>query len=306
MKRLFILLLILAASVWIGLQISNNPGYFIIVNKYWTLKTPLWFATFIFILSLILFHYFMRCISGIAGLPQRWKFWLKKRRERYAENEINQHLLASLCERSTSLDTCLASLAQIEKKKLLANAQIQLIKEKCYAGKIQEFANTGNLHKLDFFWKNLSKAWRKKPLLLTAYVKGLIQLGQNKKAETLIRYTVNKTWDSNLIYLYGLIAEEDKSTKYLSRAEHWLKHYPYDANLLLTLGRLCIRHQLWGKARSYLTTSLSEKVQTETYKILGELLEQLNEKEAALQYYKKALLLKNDNSPPFFPYRRMD
>ena len=42
-----------------------------------------------------------------------------------------------------------------------------------------------------------------------------------------------------------------------AKAEKWLKRHPEDAQLLMTLGRLCREQQLWGKAESYLEAALA-------------------------------------------------
>jgi HemY protein len=77
----------------------------------------------------------------------------------------------------------------------------------------------------------------------------------------------------------------------LQQAEHWLKGRENNANLLLALGRLAIRCELWGKARSYLQASLGSHELAETYRELGQLLDKLNEPELAADCYRKGLLL---------------
>jgi HemY protein len=58
------------------------------------------------------------------------------------------------------------------------------------------------------------------------------------------------------------------------------------------LGRLCLYNQLWGKARSYLQTSIAILPAPETYMELGKLHEQLGSTEAALEWYRQGLILK--------------
>jgi HemY protein len=63
-----------------------------------------------------------------------------------------------------------------------------------------------------------------------------------------------------------------------------------DANLLLTCARLAIRAELYGKARSYLETSLNSRPRLETYQILASLAEQLGERDRAYDTLNKALV----------------
>ncbi|MDO5687676.1 MAG: heme biosynthesis HemY N-terminal domain-containing protein [Neisseria sp.] len=50
---------------------------------------------------------------------------------------------------------------------------------------------------------------------------------------------------------------EKEQGKTLEEAEGWLKNTPRDADLLLLLGQLAQRKQLWGKAQGYLEAALS-------------------------------------------------
>ena len=67
--------------------------------------------------------------------------------------------------------------------------------------------------------------------------------------------------------------------------------------LLLAAGRSCIRNELWGKARSYLESSLAIRPTPEAYHELGQLMLQLGEKEAATSAFAKGLTLSNLGAP---------
>jgi HemY protein len=111
-------------------------------------------------------------------------------------------------------------------------------------------------------------------------------------AEQVVRDTLKRHWDKQLVYLYGLIKSGDPD-KQLASAEHWLKSQDKqnDAVLLLTLGRLCKRNKLWGKARAYLDASIGIQARSDSYKELGELMEQLEEPDKAASYFRQGLLL---------------
>jgi HemY protein len=51
-----------------------------------------------------------------------------------------------------------------------------------------------------------------------------------------------------------------------------------------------MRCQLWGKAKSYLETSLKLTPFTETYAEYGKLMEQLGDQRAAMQSYREGIL----------------
>lgn len=69
----------------------------------------------------------------------------------------------------------------------------------------------------------------------------------------------------------------------------WLKMYGQQPELLLTLGRLCMRVQLWGKARDYFEKCLALGPDAEASLEYGKLLEQLDEPNAAMQKYRDGL-----------------
>ena len=65
--------------------------------------------------------------------------------------------------------------------------------------------------------------------------------------------------------------------------ERWLKDRGEDPDLLLAAARLCLRNELWGKARSYLETVISLRPTPEAYREYGALLTQLGEADAAAE-----------------------
>jgi len=101
-----------------------------------------------------------------------------------------------------------------------------------------------------------------------------------------LRNTLKKSWDHKLVEKYSMITDVD-ANKRLAIAESWLKTHDNDPILLLCLGRLCKQQQLWGKAQRYLEISKTLKTTPAAYHELGQVMEALGNKEAALDYYSK-------------------
>ncbi len=59
------------------------------------------------------------------------------------------------------------------------------------------------------------------------------------------------------------------AAKQLKQVETWLKSYPDDAALLLAAARLSMANELWGKARSYLESSLALAPTADAYALYG-------------------------------------
>ena len=75
---------------------------------------------------------------------------------------------------------------------------------------------------------------------------------------------------------------------------------------MLTSARLCLRNELWGKARSYLETVISIRPTPEAYQEYGRLLNQLGEGEAAADAYRAGLGMVAKSPMPAIPDLRPD
>ncbi len=152
-------------------------------------------------------------------------------------------------------------------------------------------------------WKNVPKAHRADLSLLHSYYSGLMRAGMNEKAEKQIVSALKSDWRAPLVRLFGLIEGADAS-KQLKRAEGWLANHGEDPELLLAAARLCLRNELWGKARSYLETVISLQPSPGAYQEYGALLNQLGETDAAADAFREGLGLVAARSLPAIPHLR--
>lgn len=137
-------------------------------------------------------------------------------------------------------------------------------------------------------WGDLPRRLRNEPAVVRAYVAALIRAGEHDAAESAARDTLKSRWDEELVVLYGRARSSDPMRQ-LARAEGWLAEQDESAALLLTAGRLCVLAKLWGKARSYLESSIVLGGQPEAYDELGKLLRSLGESEQAMQAFSDGL-----------------
>jgi len=103
-------------------------------------------------------------------------------------------------------------------------------------------------------WKKVPDKLRYDAELIKIYAEQLIRLNQQSACETLLRKILNKHWHNDLVSIYGIVAGKNVSEQLVS-AENWLKERPNNAVLLLALGRLSLRNELWGKALEYFEAS---------------------------------------------------
>ena len=113
-------------------------------------------------------------------------------------------------------------------------------------------------------------------------------LGVVAQALQIIEQALAMEWDSELAGIYAE-CEGGETIRQIERAEQWLKSNPRDAVLLLTLGRLCARQELWGKAQSYLDASISVEPMYSAYLVLAQLHDRLGNADAARRNYRESL-----------------
>ncbi len=181
-------------------------------------------------------------------------------------------------------------LPELRKRGVGSNAELDEIEIEMHLALLEQGAQARDLAALQLTWNRIAKHVREQERMLCSYARHLIALEANAAAEPLIRDALKHHWSEELVYLYGKLAGPDPARQ-LANAEAWLKTQGKNPVLLLTLGRLSKRNHLWGKARAYLEASLGIRPRAETYQELGGLLEQLKDKETALQCYRKGMTL---------------
>lgn len=204
-------------------------------------------------------------------------------------------LLSRLYQQLKSWEDLRKLLPQLHKHKVFSEKELFEIEKETYIELIQLVnANQANKKnegdKLQQMWQKISRDLKKDANLIEIYCNKLVQLNKNDEAELIIRNTLRKEWQPNLVKQYGLI-KSSQLEKQLTFAESLSKNHDNHPLLLLTLGRLCMYNDLWGKARAYLEASVGNKELIESYKELGLLMEYLNEPKLAAEYFKKGLFL---------------
>lgn len=144
---------------------------------------------------------------------------------------------------------------------------------------------------VDEYWRNLPKGQKALPKFIERYAHILLLFGEVSLVEALLRTALKNQWEASLVNLYGALPFDDPKQQ-LHVAHQWLAQHPEDSALQLTLGRICLRNQLWGQAKEYFRNSLTLNPVPEAYAELARLLAQLGETEGSLETYKQGLLQK--------------
>ena len=158
-------------------------------------------------------------------------------------------------------------------------------------GQLTNLAKNLNAELLTNYWKDAAHHLKALPDVVEHYAKQLIKVDAAGEAEQVLRTYLSKNWEQTTIVLYSEL-DVMVDNKQLEIAESWLKDHQHNAWLLLALGKMCITRSLWGKAKNYLTASISIQPMPENYLTLARLLEEhMEDLAAAQEYYRQGLHL---------------
>jgi len=203
------------------------------------------------------------------------------------------HLLAQLYEKLNSWNELQTLIPELRKNKVANQKELYRLQKLVFTHLLQQAATADNANHITATWQDFPKELKTDRDLIIDYAKLLLKFKQYAIAEPLLRNTIKQQWDNQFVYLYGLV-RSDMPQSQLDFAEALLKKHEKNPTLLLTLGRLCLMLELWGKAQAYFEASIGVEPMAETYKELGILMEQLGEEENASQLFRKGLLLSSN------------
>jgi HemY protein len=173
----------------------------------------------------------------------------------------------------------------LEKHRAVEPEHAAPVKQRAHLENVKSRA--GDLVQLRAYWNGMPAAERRDARIAHSVARALIEAGDCVAAQRLIETALDAGWDETLIGLYAE-CKEGEALERISRAEAWLAQRPDDAQLLLSLGRLCRIQQLWGKAQSYLEASLSVAPSRAAHVELAGLFDRLERPEEANRHYRAA------------------
>ena len=160
------------------------------------------------------------------------------------------------------------------------NAEINLIKSK-----------PANPQAIIDAWKAFAAESRFDTDMVATVARRLLALGCGDEAKTVIEEVIDERgadgWDSQLAAIYADCTTESTLAQ-LERAERWLRQHARDAELLATLGKLCMRQALWGKAQSYLEASVALQPSLDAHMTLARLMEKLGRTDEAIRHMRRS------------------
>ena len=185
-------------------------------------------------------------------------------------------------------DGVLKLLRQLAKRDALPPEVVIEIRTQAHLANIGKRA--GDAGQLQDYLRRLPAEERNRRVVEAA-AREMLAVGAESEAQKLIEVTLDDggeaAWSSRLVTIYGRLSGGDMTAR-IARAEAWLRRHPDDADLLLALGRMCIRQRLWGKAQSYLEASLAVGETQDAHLELARLFDQLERSDEANRHYRLA------------------
>jgi HemY protein len=204
-------------------------------------------------------------------------------------------LLCTLYEVANDWPALFTLLPALRNNQIFSKEKLTRLEQKVYPILLPFYIDK-SVKSLMNFWEESPTSIQWHPPFIHDYAKLLMQKEAHEEAEVVLRGALKKIQNDDLIHLYGLVMGRNPK-KQLSFAESLQPECFNHALLLLTMGRLAVRNQLWGKATDYLEKSLSLKPLAETYAELGQLMDRLGRTEKRDEYFKKGLLMATQLTP---------
>jgi HemY protein len=146
-------------------------------------------------------------------------------------------------------------------------------------------------------WSEIPAGDRLMPVVACTAATAFNARGMHEEATALIEKALAAEWDDRLVRAYRDGAAAQGSPALLAqieRCEQWLLRHPSDAELALTLGALCFKQKLWGKAQRNLELALADASESHTVReahlLLASLFEALGQEDKAATHYRQCAL----------------
>jgi HemY protein len=183
----------------------------------------------------------------------------------------------------------------LDKRKALHPALSSRLHEMAYESLLSEA--THDAESIRRLWATVPLEDRRKPYVAQQAAAAFNARGLHDEARVIAEEALKAGWDDRLVHAYRESAGPAGSPALLAQIENcegWMKERPHDAELALTLGSLCLRQKLWGKAQLYLEQALSNVTDPamvqEAHLKLAQMHEALGQAEEAAAHYRQCAL----------------
>src|SRR5476649_1228710 len=183
----------------------------------------------------------------------------------------------------------------LDKHRALHPALSSRLRELAYDDLLSDPAH--DAESLQRVWSTVPTVDRIKPFVASRAATALNERGLHDEARLVAEEALAASWDERVVRAYREAAAPAGSPALLAQIEHcegWINARPTDAELALTLGSLCLKQKLWGKAQRYLEQALSDasdaRMVREAHLKLAQMHDALQQPEEAASHYRQCAL----------------
>jgi HemY protein len=183
----------------------------------------------------------------------------------------------------------------LDKHKALHPALSARLRELSYDALLSD--NSHDAESIQRVWGTVPSNDRIKPYIAAHAAAALNARGLHHEARATVEEALAAEWDDRVVRAYRDAAAPAGTPALLAQIEHcegWMKGRPNDAELALTLGSLCLKQKLWGKAQRYLEQALSDATEPrmvrESHLKLAQMHEALGQHDEAAAHFRQCAL----------------
>lgn len=202
-------------------------------------------------------------------------------------------LLMQLYQEVRDWPQLIALLPDLKRYHVIDQHEFESLQHNAYLQSLSDLTKQNQPEAVNSLFNSLPKSLAMDPDIVAEYVRFLFKNHDYDTAKDLLRRSLRKDFQPQLIALYSALPGGESQ---LDFAEGLLKKTPHSAALYLCLGQLCINQQLWGKAKHYLEQSIEIGPSPAAFMALGQLHEKLGDPILACASYKRGLEL---NTPKY-------
>jgi HemY protein len=183
----------------------------------------------------------------------------------------------------------------LDKHKALHPALSARLRELAYDALLSD--NSHDAESIQRVWATVPSSDRIKPYIAAHAAAALNARGLHDEARGTVEEALAAEWDDRVVRAYRDAAAPAGTPALLAQIEHceqWIKLRPNDAELALTLGSLCLKQKLWGKAQRFLEQALSDATEPrmvrESHLKLAQMHEALGQHDEAAAHFRQCAL----------------
>lgn len=145
-------------------------------------------------------------------------------------------------------------------------------------------------------WRALPARLQDLPVIAGAFAQRAAVLGLEAEGGAALAQALGRHWDEHWVDRFSHLPSASGQS-WLSSCEHWLPSHSDSPALLVALGRLCRKQQLWGKAEDYLHRALAHGAGGDAWEELGHVFSAQNDVARAQVAFANALRAARQEAP---------